>query len=250
MTGWPPGVGKSIFETVDSTNEEVRRQLAKGREGPFWIAARRQTAGRGRQGRGWSSEPGNLAATYLTPVEGGASAAALLSFVAALAVGDCLQVLAPGQAIALKWPNDVLLNGRKASGILLESFSRSPDVLQVAIGIGVNLAHSPPAEASNWVPTSIKDETGTAPDFETALEVLALALAARLDQHRTQGFATTREAWLARAANLGREIQVRLPAETLTGRFDGLDATGALVLGQPGGNRLIAAGDVFFPEAA
>ena len=250
MTNWPPGVARYLHDSIDSTNEEAKRLLAVGQVGPLWIAARRQTAGKGRQGRSWSSQPGNLAATYLAPFAGGPADAALLSFVAALAVADTFDNLAPGQNIALKWPNDVLLNGRKACGILLESFGNKDNSLYLAIGIGLNLSHHPGPDSTNWPPTSIEDETGTAPEFGLSLNLLALALSDRLQELSTQGFAATRQAWLGRAAHLGQDIQVRLPRETLTGRFAGLDTTGALVLEQPTGTRLIAAGDVFFPEAA
>ena len=250
MTGWPSGVAKHLHDSIDSTNEEARRLLDRGQAGPLWVAAKQQTAGRGRQGRNWSSEPGNLAATYLAPVSGGPAEAALLSFAAALAVADTLEGLAPDQVISLKWPNDVLLNNKKTCGILLESFGSGNGSFQIAIGIGLNLIHAPPDEEANWPPTSIGRETGVAPDFELALTTLAAAIAARLAELEAKGFAATREAWLACASHLGQDIQVRLPRETLTGRFAGLDITGALVLEQPTGTRLIAAGDVFFPEAA
>ena len=239
-----------LYDRIDSTNEEARRRVAAGQPGPVWIAARRQVAGRGRRGRGWSSESGNLAATLLLPVPGGPADAALYSFVAALAVADTLTDLAPEQHVSLKWPNDVLLNGGKASGILLESLGTAGDATLLAVGIGLNLAHHPQPLGANWRPTSVLAETGTAPEFETSLGALVQAMGERIAQMRSVGFAAIRADWLNRAVNLGQEILVRLPKQTLSGRFAGLDSTGALVLEQDTGSRLIAAGDVFFPEAA
>ena len=242
-----PGQGPFVHDEIDSTNLEARRQVDAGVKGPLWIAARRQTLGRGRRGRAWSSEPGNLAATLVTPIPGGPAEAGLYSFTAALAVSDTLQVLAPGQDIALKWPNDVLLNRGKACGILLESLASGVSETTLAIGIGLNLSHSPDAPDAIWPPTSVFAETGQAPEFGHSLNILIDAVSARLQQHRSDGFGRIRKDWLERAINLGGDIEVRLPKETLHGRFAGLDTTGALMLEGPTGQRLIAAGDVFFP---
>lgn len=250
MTDFHGGVHNFLYDSIDSTNEEGRRRIAAGDLRPMWIAARQQTAGRGRQGRAWSSQPGNLAATYIATCPGELSDAGLLSFAAALAVADTIEVLAPDQQVGLKWPNDVLLNGRKACGILLESFGVHRGYLRIAIGIGLNLKHHPSASESNWPPTSIEREIGAAPDFDAAFSTLADALAVRLRQTAEQGFSAIRTAWLARAIGVGGSIEVRLPRQTLAGRFAGLDITGALVLEQETGRRLISAGDVFFPEAS
>ena len=115
----------------------------RGETGPLWIVARRQSAGRGRRGREWSSETGNLAATLLTVVRRPPAEAAQLTFVAALAVADLLDAYAPPALVSIKWPNDVMLDDRKASGILLESGAHDSGGLWLAVGIGVNLAHAP-----------------------------------------------------------------------------------------------------------
>lgn len=248
MSDWPSGIGRYVFESIDSTNAEAARRVAQGETGPMWLASHQQTAGRGRQGREWRSPPGNLAATYVAPVSGGPAHAALFSFVAALAVMDTFRTLAPQQDIGLKWPNDVLLNRRKASGILLEGLGGAKAQI-IAIGIGLNLSHHPQSEAANWPPTSILAETGTAPGFDAALETLAFSLATRIEEFEEDGFAGTREDWLANAVQLNEEITVRLPAGELRGTFAGLDTTGALVLEGADGRRLISAGDVFFPGA-
>lgn len=234
-----------ILETTDSTNEEARRRAAAGISGPQWIAARAQSAARGRWGRPWSTEPGNLAATLLLPFRGTPAEAARLGFPAALAVGDLVARLAPGLPVTLKWPNDVLLAGRKVSGILLENFGADPDgVLRIAIGIGINLAHHPGPTETRWPATSIAAQTGEAPRFDTALSELATLVDHWLGVLARDGFTAVRTAWLGCADRLGETIDARLPRGTLTGRFAGMDADGALVLETADGTRRIAAGDI------
>jgi BirA family biotin operon repressor/biotin-[acetyl-CoA-carboxylase] ligase len=244
MAGWPAGYDRLILDEVDSTNEEARRRAPGTR--PLWIAARRQTAGRGRQGRGWASPVGNLAATLLIGRDEAPGALATLSFHASLALADLFEQFAPEAEIATKWPNDALLNGRKAGGILLENFGPGGGhKANLAIGVGINLAHHPDPGETRWPPTSLLAETGHAPDFETALEVLA----DRLDHWLGAGdFAAIRARWLARTAHLGGTIEARLPQETVRGVFEDVDADGTLVLRTREGRRRIAAADIHFPE--
>lgn len=235
-----------MLEETDSTNAEAARLAASGQAGPLWIMARRQTAARGRRGRAWTAPAGNLSATLLMRPDWPPAKAALMSFAACLAVADLFDAVAPQAAIALKWPNDPLLNGGKAAGVLLESAGGGGRLDWLAVGVGVNLAAAPPQEPGAWRPTSVAAETGAAPDPETALTHLAAALAgwtARLD---ADGFAPLRAAWLARAARLGEKVTARLPRETVEGVFTDIDATGALVLTCSGAVRRIAAADVFF----
>jgi BirA family biotin operon repressor/biotin-[acetyl-CoA-carboxylase] ligase len=232
---------------VDSTNAEARRMAEAGDRGPVWISAARQTAGRGRRGRGWLQEPGDLAATLLLPGDGlDAATAAQTSFCACLATAELLDALAPGAEVALKWPNDPLLNGAKVAGVLLESAGDGGRLRWLAIGIGVNLASAPPPEPDAWPPISVAAVTGAAPDPATALTILATRLDAWLTLWRAEGFAPVRRAWTARAARLGAPITVRLPRQTLQGVFESLDEDGALVLSQPQGRRRIHAADVYF----
>ena len=249
MSEWPRGTDLVAFDTIDSTMDEARRRVAAGEHGPVWLAARRQTAGRGRQGRHWSSPYGNLSATGLFPIDATPAQAAQLSFVAALAVVDLLDTLAPGADIGLKWPNDVLLNRRKAAGILLENLGTAPHGITLAVGIGLNLAHHPPEADANWPPTSILRETGQAPDFDRTLLLLAQYMDRRMVSYAAQGFPPVRAAWLKRAIQIGGPVEVRLPNATLSGRFNDLDADGALVLEGPDGLQRVSAGDVYFPEA-
>jgi BirA family transcriptional regulator, biotin operon repressor / biotin---[acetyl-CoA-carboxylase] ligase len=250
MISWPGGLGRVVLDAVDSTNDEARRRSDAGERGPIWIAARRQLAGRGRERRPWTTEPGNLAATLLTPFRGTPAEAARLGFPASLAVADLFDRLAPGAHVALKWPNDVLLAGRKACGILLENFGSGPDgALRIAIGIGINLASHPQSDEMRWPATSVAAETGAVPEFADALAALARGMDRWLGVLHGQGFEAVRTAWLGRADRLGQVIDARLPRGTLTGRFSAIDQDGALVLETAEGTRRIAAGDVFFREA-
>ena len=241
----------TVLDIVDSTNDAVKRWLNDGARDPFLIAARQQTKGRGRSGRIWSSKSGNLAATFYYPFDGSHQEAARLSFAVSLAVRDALRQLAPTPDIKLKWPNDVLMNGKKVCGILLENLGHDSDRrLQLLIGIGINLMHHPDPENSNWPPTSVYAETNDRVGFKHALNTLSSALTIRLGSEANTGFGQTRTDWLQQATRLGESIVVRLPTQELQGVFRDIDANGALVLETASGVRTITAGDVFFPEGA
>lgn len=242
----PAGYAVAVFDEIDSTNEEARRRGALGERGPLWICARRQTAGRGRRGREWDSPEGNLMATLLIAPGVGAADAARLSFVAALAVHDLVSAYAIRAAVRVKWPNDVLIDGKKVAGILLESSGHEGQniVPWLAVGIGVNLIHAP---AAATFPATFLGAHGHAPTPGEALAELAQAWETRFRVWRVGGFAAIREAWLAVAAGVGQQIEVRLPGETLQGRFETLMPDGALSLLLPtGARRAITAGEVFF----
>lgn len=245
MTDWPSGYAHVHHETIDSTNEEARRLAAAGKQGPLWITAGRQTAGRGRRGRAWDSPQGNLMSTLLIQPGCAVAECAQLSFVAALASSDTVAHFAPAAEVKVKWPNDVLADGRKISGILLESASGGGEPYFLAIGIGINLAHFPtdtlfPATSLAWLGVPV-------PPVADALTELAACFAKWYEIWRGRGFAAVRDAWLARAANLGGRITARLQNGDLTGVFEGIDETGALLLRDGAGPaRVIAAGEVYF----
>lgn len=245
MTGaLPPFFRLAAFDTLASTSDEARRLAREGAPEGTLITARVQSAGRGRQGRRWVSQPGNLYVSLLLRPEAPMARVAQLGFAAALSVADAICTLAPKAPVTLKWPNDVLLGGRKVAGILLESEGDATGrVAFVVIGIGVNLAAYP--AATEFPATSVRAVTGAAPTPETFLATLAPALALWYERWRGDGFAALRQAWLERAAGLGEVLRARLPGETVEGRFAGLDDDGLLLLDVPGGRRRIAAGDVF-----
>ncbi len=242
---WPSGYDRLDLARVDSTLNEAARRFPT-LAGPLWIFAREQSAARGRRGRIWLQPAGHFAATLALPAAGPPAQAALRSFVAALALHDALvEVSGSAAKFSLKWPNDVLLNGGKLAGILLESLQ--PDGL--AIGIGVNLIAAPEAgavEPGAARPVSLLGETGMRVGPHEFLLSLATAYAARETQFTSLGFAPIRQAWLARAARLGAQIKVRLPREEFHGKFEDVDEAGQLVLSTPEGLRKITAGEVFF----
>jgi len=245
-SNWPAGVGRVVLPEIDSTNAEAAR-IAPGLSGPTWILALRQTRGRGRRGREWRDPEGNFAATYVTRPGGPPDQVALRSFVAALALHEALiTVTGRPEAFALKWPNDVLLNGGKLAGILLESIGHGAQVGHLAIGIGVNLRMAPAAEEGAVPPVSLMGETGTSVAPEEFLDLLAPAFARWEDQFVTYGFAPIRRAWLDRAARLGQVITARTVTESHSGTFEGIDATGALQLRDARGLRAIPAAEVYF----
>jgi BirA family biotin operon repressor/biotin-[acetyl-CoA-carboxylase] ligase len=172
-----------------------------------------------------------------------------VAFVAALAAADACAALAPAAEVRCKWPNDVLIAGRKAAGLLIESSIAAGRVEWLVVGIGVNLAAHP--DAVEFPATHLALHAGRAIAVEEGLSALASAFAERYSLWRAQGFAPVRAAWLARAAGLGGPIRVRLDGSELTGTFAGIDADGALMLTlADGAERRITAGDVFFPAVS
>jgi len=246
---WPDGVGRIVLDAVDSTNAEAAR-VARFLTEPTWIMAHAQTAARGRRGREWAMPPGNFAATLLMRPAGLPPEVALRSFVAALALYDtCVALSGQAAKFALKWPNDVLLNGGKLAGILLESAGRPGGVSHLAVGIGVNLVAAPDPgdlEPGAMAPVSLLGETGVEVVPEDFLAALAPAFARWEAILATDGFAPVRTAWLARAARLGERLVARTGSASYDGRFETIDDRGALVLATADGRKVIAAADVFF----
>ena len=234
------------LDEVDSTNAEARRRAEAGEAGPLWITARRQTAGRGRRGRAWETGEGNLAATYLFATDRPAIWAAQVSFVAALAVADLAAAYVTGAAITLKWPNDLMLAGVKAAGILVESGTGAGPRLWVAVGIGVNLASAP--QVSERAATTFAAHMRVPPPLPMeALSTLSEALERWRGVWERSGFPLIAEAWAGRAHGIGERCLAHLPTETLEGIAEGLDGDGALRLRLADGRvRRITAGDVFF----
>ena len=235
------GVRLATYNEIDSTNAEALRLAAQGERGPLWIVARTQSGGRGRHGRIWVSEPGNLYTTLLVTDPAPLRHAAELSFVAALAVYDAVADAAPDLRgrLTLKWPNDLLGDRRKLSGILIEGEGRA-----VAIGIGINCRHHPDETAYPATDLAALNVNVAADDMLAALSRTMLARIAQWD--RGAGFAAVRADWLQRAAGLGRDVRVRLNGRDIAGRFEELDANGRLLLRHADGRlETIGAGDVF-----
>ena len=238
-----------VLDRVDSTNAEAARRAAGGTS-PLWIMAQEQTGGRGRRGRPWSSPRGNFHATLLLHPAGPPDLVALRSFVAALALRDaCVALTGLPQAFTLKWPNDLLLNGGKLAGILLEGAGQGSGLSHLAIGFGVNLIAAPDpglVEPGALRPASLLAETGIRVVPDRFLAALAPAYARRESTFCAQGFAPLRQDWLAHAARLGQPVVARTGASVQEGIFETIDATGALVLRTPAARLAIPAADVFF----
>ncbi|KAA2316162.1 biotin--[acetyl-CoA-carboxylase] ligase [Pseudooceanicola sediminis] len=247
---WPDGYGRVVLAEVDSTLDEARRRYSTLQEGPIWLLALNQTKARGRRGRPWAHPRGNFAATLILPLAERADTIALRSFVTALAVHDAFVTLTGRtDPFSLKWPNDVLLNGSKVAGILLESLAPNAGMPGLAIGIGVNLAEAPApqdVEPQALRPVALAQETGALVRPEEFLNVLAVHYATHEATMRSLGFGPIRDAWLARASHLGQTITARVGTETLTGVFETLDERGHLVLTCEGRRHAIPAADVFF----
>lgn len=252
-TGWPDGVALDWRETLDSTSSEGLRRAAAGERGPVWIAAREQSAGRGRRDRFWRSGRDDLTASLLFDprrYRPGASLGeiACLGLVANLALAEALESLGPTPALTLKWPNDLLAEERKIAGVLVETAGAA-----TVIGVGLNLRTHPPAEALEadaWPAAALSQMIDAPPRPDAALAALAARLEERLVLWGGGGFPANRRDWLARAARLGQTLRLRVGAKRLDGVFADLDATGALALDTADGRHVIHAADVFFPGAA
>lgn len=235
------------LDAVGSTNSECLARARQGDPGNLWVTAIRQTGGRGRRGRAWFSEPGNLYASLLliepAPIEHLHS----LPLAVAVAVHRAIrQVMPPGSApVEIKWPNDILIDGKKTCGILLEGESLPDGRRALVIGCGINIAVQPD-EGLYPVTSLAKEGASVSPDELFARLFLTMAETLQVWDRGT-GIAATIEQWRAAARGIGETITVNLPDRSLSGRFAGIDEAGRLVLDTGNGmTQAIAAGDVFF----
>lgn len=232
-----------LVEQTGSTNADLAAKLRAG-EGSVegtWLVARRQTAGRGRQGREWFDGAGNFMGSTVVVLGEGGPPPASLSFVAALAVRDaCAAALGEAEALGLKWPNDVLLDGGKLSGILLEMVRGA-----IIVGIGVNLARAPQVEGRK---TAALADVTQPPPLETFAASLAAAFDRRLEAWRTYGLGATLQAFLGQSIHAsGSPLTVHdTDGSAFSGTFAGLEESdGALRLRLADGReRVIRAGDI------
>lgn len=234
------------LDTVGSTNDEARGLALSGQAADFTVVvARRQTGGRGRRGRTWISPEGNLHCSILLDITGQLDRAAQIGFAAAVALVDALASRVPATSLRCKWPNDVLADGRKVAGMLLEPVESR----WLVLGVGVDVAFAPPPEQVEFPAVSLSS-LGYAGDAAAVLDAFHTALVPWVARWRQDGFAPIRQAWLERAQGLGGPVTVRLERESVTGTFGGLDADGALLLDLGSAERRrIVAGDVLFPAA-
>jgi len=226
---------------IDSTNTEAKRRVAAGFHDQ-WLLADQQTAGRGRQDRQWLSPAGNIYATALFREPEGLQVALRLPFACALAVHDVVAAHAPMADARVKWPNDVRIDRKKVSGILVETGGSGGD-FWIAAGIGINVLAIPDnvsQPATSLVELGMPATVGVSTVFQTLRE----AFARRLAQSRA-GFAEIRETWLSRAEALGETLHIRAGDVAIEGIFEDLEQDGALVVRLPDGSRRsIRAGEV------
>jgi BirA family biotin operon repressor/biotin-[acetyl-CoA-carboxylase] ligase len=247
----PPAYRLVALDSVDSTNEEAKRLARAGADDGTLVWAKSQTQGRGRSGRSWESPQGNLYLSLVLRPECAPAEAAQLSFVAALGAGSALgEVLPPLIPVEFKWPNDILVNRRKAAGILLETESSGRDRLDwLVLGLGINVAACPAQTA--FPATSLHEEGGSEVTVEMVLEAFARHFLAWVNRWLDDGFEPVRLAWRSQARGRGEPIRVRLPNGEIDGIFEDIDGRGALLLRRPDGSQQpITAGDVFFANQA
>jgi BirA family biotin operon repressor/biotin-[acetyl-CoA-carboxylase] ligase len=258
------GFRLEAHDKVGSTNALALERARDGDPGRLWIVSKQQESGRGRRGRAWATPPGNLAATLLLVTTGDLRTAATLGFVAGLALADALNAVVPNGRFAiapdggsgagrdrfeLKWPNDVLADGAKLAGILLESAVLGHDGCAIAIGIGVNVVAHP--DDVPYPATSLK-ALGATCDAETLFLALSDAWSenARL-WNEGRGLGEIRRRWLSRAAGLGSQVAVRVDGNVVRGVFETIDEDCRFVIRDDRGDMLkIAAGDVHFGAVA
>ena len=242
----PPGYRLLCYDSIGSTNDEAKHLAREGAEEGTLVWALEQSAGHGRRGRAWSSPRGNLYLSLILRPDCPAGSAAQLGFIAALAVGDALRAILPRiERIAYKWPNDVLIDGRKIAGLLLECETVGSEKLSfIVVGVGVNLTASP--RGTEFPATSIMEEGLGEIMPEVMLEEFAAHFRSWHTRWRVEGFAPVRASWLAAAAIVrGEPVRVRLESRAFCGRFLELDHEGNLLLDCAGEDRRIAAGEVF-----
>lgn len=234
------------FDAVTSTSDEAERLVREGAPDRTLVWALSQSSGRGRLGRPWTSPEGNLYTTAI--LDPGLSLGRLqeLSFVASLAVHDAVAGLLPKADLKLKWPNDVLLEGAKVSGILTETLPRDGRYVAM-LGVGINLGHAP--GETRYPATAIRGHLSEPLTVEGLLERYLAALSARYEAWRRDGFEATRAAWIARARWIGQRVSVENGPERRYGCYEGIDADGTMLLRLDDGRQeKIAAGDVRLAE--
>lgn len=238
------------FETLASTNDEALARLKAGEAGGFVVTAARQTGGRGRHGRSWSSPAGNLYASIALRDPAEPAVAPQLGFVAGVALAQTLRARLGGDArLAIKWPNDMLFDGAKLAGMLLEATTLADGRLGCVIGIGVNCLSHPPDLPYPAIDLRAAGDT-TAEPRAVLSDLLARFENELRDWRGGAGFAATRAAWLSLAAGLGRRMSVTTARGRVDGVFEDLDDQGRLRLATDAGVRTIEAGDVFLAPAA
>ena len=233
-----------------STNDEAMRRAREGHGGGVWIVADEQTGGRGRHGRPWTSPPGNLHTSLLLINPVPVAQTPELGFVAGIALAHALRDTLGGDArIKIKWPNDMLFDGAKISGLMLEGSVLADGNFAVVIGMGVNCAHYPASLA--YPATSLQEIAGRPVGTAEVLARLVNQMSHWLGLYGMgRNFVLIRQQWLGMAAGIGEPIIVDIGTRKVAGSFTSIDGRGRLIVETPDGPSLIEAGDVFLPGAS
>ncbi|MCV9965612.1 biotin--[acetyl-CoA-carboxylase] ligase [Pararhizobium sp. BT-229] len=232
---------------VGSTNTECLIRARAGDPGLHWITAIRQIEGRGRRGRSWASEPGNLYASLLLIDPAPMGKLHSLPLAVAVAVHRAIQAVMPPGAnpVSIKWPNDILIAGKKCCGILLEGEGLADGRHALVIGCGINVALAP--DHGLYPVTSLRAEGAAVSPDELFAHLFASMGEVLNVWNRGEGVAEIIAQWRSAAGGIGQKITVNLPDRSLSGRFEGIDEDGRLMLDMGDGTvHRIAAGDVFF----
>lgn len=256
------GYRLEAHDSVGSTNALALEHARSGDPGRLWVVSKKQESGRGRRGRAWLTPEGNLAATLLVTLDQRLHLAATLGFVAGLALSQALTAIVPGavrvgadaggqgrERFLLKWPNDVLADGAKLAGILLESSLLTNGSMAVAVGIGVNVAAHPD---DTPYPAISLAALGWKGDAETLFLALSDAWMENVQLwNGGLGLDHIRQRWLQRAAGIGGEVAVQVDGTVSRGTFETIDEDGRFVIRQGDGQLVrISAGDVHFGAVA
>src|SRR5438309_1741610 len=252
------GYRLTAFDQTGSTNAEAMARARDGERGPIWFVTSEQTAGRGRRQRTWIAPRGNLASSILEVMDLAPATAATLGFAAGLALESALQKLSVEANLrrgsdplkfALKWPNDVLAERQKLSGILLEAEAVAGNRLAVVVGIGTNVVAAPEGTPTPAVSLAALGVHVGAEELFTALSDAWIEFRGIWDNGR--GFADIRKLWLERAFGLGERVAIRTGTATVEGAFDTIDESGCLIVRTAEGKRAaVTAGEVYFGAAA
>lgn len=242
----PEGTNVQYYAECGSTNSVATEAGAEGFETPTWYVTGRQTAGRGRRGRTWLSKPGNLYCSLLTHIGVKLSDLATLPYLVALAVRDTfIDIGCAPDTVQCKWPNDILINEKKSSGVLIESSAAQSQMTDfVVIGIGLNLANFP--EDTTFPATCVKRETGIDVPPSTAFKSLSKNMRRRLVAWRPNDVSTLISEWRDASWGMGERREIHTLGETFVATLDGIDDKGGLKLRlEDGTMRVLFAGDVF-----
>jgi BirA family biotin operon repressor/biotin-[acetyl-CoA-carboxylase] ligase len=234
------------FDSIDSTNEEAKRRIKSGDiSDRVLITSKVQTSGKGRYSKGWVSADGNMFATIVIRINNSLNEAALYSFVTAISEGEAIKdFINDDITVQYKWPNDVMLDGKKLSGILLETLKDSNGCNWLIIGTGVNINNQP--EDIDKQVTSLMKYSLEAVSVESFLAKFIQHFQTQEKLWKNEGFAFIRSAWLESAYRLGDEITVNLKNKVLKGKFEGISHSGELEVLVDGEKLLICGGEVFF----